>query len=376
MKSRKKLKVWVLTNEFHPIINGGLGIVATQLTKALSNSGVEVIVVCASDSDKITYSKSGDRPRIVRLPKDSRHYNHSARAFKSSNVLRAAATLSSGKPDLIHVHSTDFSAVALAAGSLYKVPIVYTCHSMVSKGITSVSGKNQAKLIRASRRIVVPSKWQAGEIKLLYPGKHRIISIIPHGVKSLSMQPKGSPDKLLYIGRLISSKGITPLIKAIALLSHKNKNVSLTIVGSGKARYENRLRTLSRQLGISKRIHWVKKSPNAAVQRMYASYGAVVVPSKKESFCLVALEAMANGVPLVSTLSGGLREFANTRNTQVISSVDSSSIANAITALWRSPTKTKLRVTNARITAARYKWPVIARRYKSLFKQLRKVKSI
>lgn len=373
MGSRKKLTVWVLTNEFHPIINGGLGIVATQLTKMLSKAGVEIIVLCSSDSEKL--SKSGGRPRIVRFPKDSRHYSRSARAFKSSIVLRAAAAISSGKPDLIHVHSTDFAAVASAAGSLYRIPIVYTCHSMASKGITSRSGKNQAKLIRAAKRIVVPSMWQAGEIKHAYPGRHGKISVIPHGVKSVSKQLKGSPSKLLYIGRLIPSKGVKPLIKAVALLSRNHKNVSLTIVGSGKVRYQNSLRTLARRSGIAKRIRWIKMSSNDVVQRMYTSYGAVIVPSKKESFCLVALEAMANGVPLVSTLSGGLKEFVTARNAQVIQSVDSPTIARAITAMWKNPAKTRQRLINARSTAARHRWPAIALRYKSLFIKLRKVKS-
>lgn len=376
MESRKRLKVWVLSSEFHPIISGGLGIVATHLSKMLSKIDVEVLVISASDSNKITYSKSGNRLRIIRIPKDSHHYNRSTRAFKSSSVLRAAAAISSGKPGLIHVHSTEFATVALAARSLYQVPIVYTCHSMASKGFTSMSGKNQANLFRAARRIVVPSQWQAGEIKKLYPVRRSIISVIPHGVNSKSRKTKGSLNKLLYIGRLIPSKGITPLIKAISLLSRNNKKVSLTIVGNGKPRYQNSLRALSRHLGITKRIHWVKQSPNAVIQRMYTSYGAVIVPSKRESFCLVALEAMANGVPLVSTRSGGLREFVNSRNTQIIPSVDSASIARAITAVWKNPTQTRKRMIHARSTAARYKWPTIARQYKSLFKKLRRVKSL
>jgi len=83
---------------------------------------------------------------------------------------------------------------------------------------------------------------------------------------------------------------------------------------------------------VANRIRWVRKKPYAAVQRMYASYGAVIIPSKTESFCLVALEAMANGVPLISTLSGGLKEFVNKRNAQIIRSVDRASIAKAIKA--------------------------------------------
>ncbi|QMV42879.1 glycosyltransferase family 4 protein [Cohnella cholangitidis] len=375
MGSRRRLKVWVMTNEFHPNIVGGLGIVATQLTTLLSRAEVDIIVLCSSESVRLTTSNPGSRLRIVRIPRDSRYYNCSRRAYKTSPVLRAAAAMSSGKPDLIHVHSTDFASVAVAAGSLYRIPIVYTCHSTASKGTSSTSGKNQAKLIRAAKRTVVPSRWQARETKRLFPGRSGRITIIPHGVKSMQMKHQGSPAKLLYIGRLISSKGVKPLIKAVALLSRHRKNVTLTIVGSGKGRYKNHLLALAKRSGIAKRIRWIHSKPNATIRRMYASYGAVIVPSQKESFCLVALEAMANGVPLVSTLSGGLKEFVNSRNAQIIHSVDSGSIARAITTMWNNPSKTRQRLINARSTAARYRWPVIARRYKSLFIKLRKVKS-
>lgn len=361
-----------MTNEFHPNIIGGLGVAATHLAKALSNAGLEVTVLCSGDSGAPALMNPGGMQRILRLPKASYYFSRPSQSFKPGAVLRSAAANQCSKPDLIHVHSTEFAAVAAAAGSLYRVPIVYTCHSMVLAGARSPAGQNQAKLIRIASRITVPSKWQAAEIIRLYPGSHTKITVIPHGVNFVSRQANITPAKLLYVGRLIPSKGIEPLIKAIALLSRNRKEVSLTIVGSGKAQYVNHLYTVARNIGIANRIHWMKKSSNDAVQRMYPSYGAVIVPSRKESFCLVALEAMASGVPLVSTLSGGLKEFVSPRNAQVIASLDSSAIARAIAAMWNNPARTKQRVNAAQRTAARYRWPAIALRYQSLFMNLKK----
>jgi glycogen(starch) synthase len=372
MESGRKLKVWVMTNEFHPNIIGGLGVVATHLANMLSKVGVEVTVLCASSDDRFSISKPGGRLRVVRIPKNKRYYNNSKRTFNAGTVLRAVSAMSSSKPDSIHVHSTDFATTAAEARHLYRIPVVYTCHSMVSKGIASPSGKNQSQLIRIARRIIVPSRWQSSAIKKLYPSTHGRINVIPHGVKTVSKRTYGKPSKLLYVGRLIPSKGIEPLMKAVALLSREQKNVHLTIVGSGHVRYQNSLRTLAKQLGIADRIRWIRSIPNGAVQRIYSSYGAVIVPSKEESFCIVALEAMANGVPLVSTLSGGLKEFVNTRNAQVIPFIDRASIARSIAAMWKNPAKTGKRLINARATAARYRWPAIALRYKSLFTNLRR----
>lgn len=165
------------------------------------------------------------------------------------------------KPDIIHVHSTEFANTAKAAGDRFNLPIVYTCHSLVSQGISSLHGKQQSTLISIANRIIVPSRWQAKVTKGLYPrtdGKKMII--IPHGV---ALAPKGSSigasHKLLYVGRLIPSKGVEPLIKAVGLLAQENSKVHLTIVGSGKASYRNKLRNLAKQAGVAKRIRWAKK---------------------------------------------------------------------------------------------------------------------
>lgn len=371
-KQKQKLIVWVMTNEFHPEIIGGLGIAATNLSEMLSKTGVEITVLSSSGSTKRVVTNG--KLRIVRIPKDSHYYSITNRSFRSNPALQAITAETLGKPDLVHVHSTDFADVARAAGNLYRIPVVYTCHSIGSHGTTSASKKNQIKLLRSVRRVVAPSQWQANEIKKLIPSTHGKISVIPHGVTSVAKKTSSSPFRLLYVGRVISSKGVEALVRAIALLSKTQKNVHLTVVGSGSVSYEKQLRRLAKQLGISKRIRWLKHSPYYEVQRMYPNYGAVIVPSKSESFCLVALEAMANNTPLVSTLSGGLKEFVNSNNAQIIQSVDSASVARAIKEMWNNPAKTKQRMINARATAARYRWPEMARRYKSLFISLKKVK--
>ncbi|WP_135556741.1 glycosyltransferase family 4 protein [Paenibacillus cymbidii] len=375
MGSDNSLKVWVMTNEFQPNIVGGLGIVATYLSQMLSKTGVKIKVLCSGSSGKLVVSKPGGNMHIVRIPKKAPPFRHSARAFKANAVLRAAAAAGLGKPDLIHIHSTEFADAAAAAGNKFRVAIVYTCHSNVSAGIRSPHGKNQARLIRQARRIVVPSRWQAAATSRLYGGVRGRIAVIPHGVNAVSRHTGGTPEHLLFVGRLIPSKGIKPLIKAVAILSRSRKNVRLTVVGSGSDRYMNHLRSFAKQLGVSERIRWTGSRPHHAIQRMYASYGAVIVPSGKESFCLVALEAMANGVPLVSTLSGGLREFVNNRNAQVIRSVNGESIARAIAAAWGNKEATKRRRLYAKAVAARYRWRKVALRYKSLFFDLKKART-
>ncbi|MFC5406313.1 glycosyltransferase family 4 protein [Cohnella soli] len=368
-----KLKVWVMSSEFQPNIKGGLGIAATHLTRALSKSGVKVTVLCSGKSNRLSITNPNANLRILRFPRNSRYYSHSKKSFKASSVMRVVSSAGYNQPDIVQVHSTEFADSAKVAKMRFSAPIIYSCHSLTSQGTNSPSGKNQMKLFRSAKKIVAPSNWQIRAIKKRYPRMvKRSAIVIPHGVKPLSKKKRGTPNNLLYVGRLIPSKGLEPLIKAIALLSRNHRRVHLTIVGSGKPSYQRKLRTLARQFGVTNRIRWVQKKPYSTVQRMYGSYGAVIIPSKTESFCLVALEAMANGVPLISTLSGGLKEFVNGQNAQIIRAVDGASIAKSIKSFWSNPTLSRKRINNARSTAARFRWPAIANKYKSLFRVLRR----
>ncbi|WP_438431145.1 glycosyltransferase family 4 protein [Gorillibacterium sp. sgz500922] len=372
MGSERKLKIWVMTNEYEPKIVGGLGIVATQLTRMLAKLGANVTVLCPGNSDRFTISQTNSNLRILRFPKNSKYFNRTQHSFRAESIIKSALGKGEHKPDLIHVHSTEFTDTAKVAGNRFKLPVVYTCHSLASEGISSKPGKQQTALLTFANRVIVPSRWQAKVTKGLYPRMNRRKLItIPHGVTPISKgSSKRDPHKLLYVGRLIPSKGVEPLIKAVGLLAQENRKVQLTIVGSGKASYRDKLRTLAKQSGAAKRIHWADKTPHKSVQRLYRSYGAVINPSKKESFCLVALEAMANGVPLISTTSGGMKEFVTRRNAKIIRSIDGVHIARAIKAFWNDPEQSRKRVIHARATAAQYKWPVIARRYLSLFSDL------
>lgn len=372
MNRMSKLKIWVMSNEFQPHIIGGLGIAATSLTEALSKAGVKVTVLTTGNTSRMIVSNPKANIRIIRIPQNSQNYSGSHKVFKPASVIRAVSSRGYISPDIIHVHSTDFVETAHKAKVQFGAPIVYSCHSLVSQS-NSPSGRNQKKLFRIAQKIIVPSKWQAREINKRY---RRILirsaTVIPHGVHPISKNKKGPPNKLLYVGRLVSSKGLEPLIRAIASLARTHNHVHLTIIGRGHPSYQRKLKSLARRVGVANRISWVKNKPHRTVQRMYASYGAVVIPSKTESFCLVALEAMANGVPLISTLSGGLKEFVNKHNAQIIRAVDSASISNAIRAFLSNPTLSQKRRKNALISSSRFRWPAIAKKHMSLFMKLKK----
>lgn len=365
MKKPAPLRLWILTTEYEPDIIGGLGTVATNLTKAYVNAGIHVTVLKAHRSNRFQISgKPG--LRMIRLPINSSI--PAINRFINKNGYR--------KPDGIHIHSIDFAGLAEYYRKTHRTPVIYTCHSLVAMEPRSKKSRKRSSrqelLLRISNRIVVPSRWEAGKLKAMYPFCAKKITVIRHGVNVRPMKRRIARNRLLFVGRLIRIKGLEPLLEAIASLKRKDKNVSLHIVGKGSKNYVKRLKSLSEKLDIRSNVRMLGYRSQKKMQTIYGSYGAVVMPSKTESFGLVALEALAGGVPLVATRSGGLSEFVNGTVAQTIPKVERKAIAEAIEKMWRNPSITDKRVSAGLKLASRFKWPQVARQYKKLFQETSK----
>jgi glycosyltransferase involved in cell wall biosynthesis len=107
--------------------------------------------------------------------------------------------------------------------------------------------------------------------------------------------------KLLFVGRLHPLKGVTLLLEALAVSNLRD--FRLTVVGDG--RDLSRLRDLSRTLGIGDRVDWVGKMRRELLPEVYRRHDILVAPSLYESGGLTALEAMAQGIPVVALDVGG-----------------------------------------------------------------------
>jgi D-inositol-3-phosphate glycosyltransferase len=112
---------------------------------------------------------------------------------------------------------------------------------------------------------------------------------------------------VLHVGRIQPLKGLDVAVEAFAQL---DRPALLVVVGGpsgpdGPA-YREEVRRRSAQLGIADRIRWVAPQPHEMLASYYRAAEVVLVPSRSESFGLVALEAAACGAPVVATAVGGL----------------------------------------------------------------------
>ncbi|MFM1652975.1 glycosyltransferase family 4 protein [Brevibacillus sp. B_LB10_24] len=357
------MRIWVLTNEYAPFIIGGLGTVATYLSQSLAAGGVDTTV----------FTRGGQETRIVR-GQSVRHVRIPRKSYKGDFLWGLARRKGWKKPHLIHIHSVQGSEAALHCKKRWGLPVVYTCHSLVvQESLTPRRrqiAKRQEALLRAADCVVVPSHWQKESLHKFYPFCQGKTVVIENGVH-IRKKPGSSPNhRLLFVGRFTYSKGIAELIEALAALARVNPKTQLGVVGKGIGKIEGKLKQKAARLKVAAKIRWLGFRRPEEVQRLYGRYGAVIVPSRRESFGLVALEALANGVPLVSTTSGGLAQFVNSEVAEVIPAVNKEAIAKAVQNMWAEKERTNERVQAGLSAAASYSWKAIAARYRSLFESI------
>lgn len=380
-KLNEASRIWVLSTEFEPHIIGGLGTSATKLTRAYARSGALITVLSQSKHARLLNSKQ-QQLHIVRFPKTTRYYSATDNQYKPVAIERWMAKRGYRIPSGIHIHSLQFSNVAKHFQSKYGIPVVYTCHSLIAneKGPNSKHKrqalKHQVQLLKTANNIVVPSQSELDLLKRKYPFCANRLSVIRHGVISRKQTARGPRHRLLFVGRLVPVKGVAPLLEAVAKLKQSGNKVKLDLVGTGSKSYTKYLKALVKKLGISSEVRWLGFRSHKQVQSMYASYGAVILPSLQESFGLVAVEALASGVPLVATRAGGLAESVNSKVAQTIPRANSTAIAKAIQSMWNHKKLTDRRISAGLRWVSRFSWPRAATRYRGIFKQLEKTKNL
>jgi glycosyltransferase involved in cell wall biosynthesis len=172
----------------------------------------------------------------------------------------------------------------------------------------------QAWVCRQAIAVVVPSQYLAELVKGWGIDKEKITVV--HNSVDVAVQPLsqeearkkiGIPGKLIVsIGRLVPWKGFTLLIKLMPKLLELNPFFRLVIVGDGPDR--GRIAAMIKNMGLSQRVFVVGKQDPAGVLLYLAAAEFFILNSGYEGFSHQILEAMAAGVPVITTFAGGNRE--------------------------------------------------------------------
>src|SRR6266480_6466621 len=137
---------------------------------------------------------------------------------------------------------------------------------------------------------------------------HSFVIGNPYDDAVFRLIPNLARDKnLVFVGRLVSDKGVDLLLQALKFLQNDGLAPDLTIVGSGPE--EQNLRRLAAELGLNRQVSFTGQQSGGALAQLLNRHRILVVPSRwAEPFGIVALEGIACGCIVVGSEKGGLKE--------------------------------------------------------------------
>jgi glycosyltransferase involved in cell wall biosynthesis len=155
-------------------------------------------------------------------------------------------------------------------------------------------------------------------------------------------QLRDDSGELLFVGRLIQRKGAEFAIRAVAELVRAGRSTRLTIVGDGPERAA--LAALAESLGVDARVGFTGALTPALVRSHYERARVLLMPAitdwkgEQEGFGMVIVEAMAYGVPVVASRSGGIPDIIRDgENGLLVPEADGAALAAAVGRLLDDP---------------------------------------
>lgn len=221
------------------------------------------------------------------------------------------------KFNIIHGHFLWSSGyVAMKLGKIFKKPVVVTGHGY---DVYSLPFKNRTwrkyitNVVNGVDKVITISGSNTKYLKKLINEKNKL-ELVYNGFSPELFHPIGkkmvrkelSLDEkkriCVAVGNIIKIKGHKDLIYAINLLPKEYDDIELYIVGSGVLLGD--LEDLTKGLGLKKRVHFVGVRPHWEIVKWMNSADLFVLSSLKEGAPVVALEALACGIPVIGTRVG------------------------------------------------------------------------
>jgi 1,4-alpha-glucan branching enzyme len=223
---------------------------------------------------------------------------------------------------LVHAHDWLVGDAASRICNQMDLPLVATIHATEhgrNQGLHSDLQRHihslEQELVERATLVIGCSRYMGREIARLFNQPTGKIIVIPNGVEPENILPDrekppstgGGEKSIVFLGRLVPEKGVQVLIEALPLILQKAGSVRLFIAGKGP--YQSELAKLARGLGVDDQVNFVGFVNDHDRNQLLARSDVAVFPSLYEPFGIVALEAMAAGIPVVVSDTGGLQDI-------------------------------------------------------------------
>jgi len=374
---------------------GGMNVYVRALASALARAGVEC--------DVYTRAEHRTQPAVVQVEPGFRvvHVEAGPRAPVPKHELPALVDpfidasmqrmLERDPVDVLHGNYWLSGAVAHRLKHELDLPLVATFHTLARvKAEAGVDDDSEDRtrveheVIACADLMLASTSDERAQLASLYDAELDRIEVVPPGVDHTVFVPGdrdaarqrlgiSAPRVMLFVGRIQRLKGADLAIRALAALD--DPKVALVVVGgpSGPdgAEEQARVHALAAELGVSQQIHWVSPRRHERLADYYRAADVCIVPSRSESFGLVALEAAACGTPVVAAAVGGLRSLVQHEHSGfLIEGRDPADFAAPVEQLLADEILASEIGVHAAARSQRYSWSMTAGRLRRLYGDL------
>jgi glycosyltransferase involved in cell wall biosynthesis len=281
------------------------------------------------------------------------------------------------RPDIINNHYLN-EVVELTGRCLmshpYQVPWIISLHGGDVEGEPFLSDQNRQRFCKwtgQANGLTACSHFLANQAQELDPELHGKIKVIHNGVDTRSFLNTASffskRPYILAVGQLLQHKGFDLLIQAFSAVAQKYPGMQLLIAGEGNQRFL--LEKLIVEKNLTDRVLLLGGVDETQVAALMAGCLFLAVPSRRESFGIVALEGMAAGKCVMASSVGGLPEFLSVPpNRFVLPEIEN--WAKALDEWIKLAVNGGLNSKDNLAKANQYDWSDVANEYLQLYDQL------
>ncbi len=402
----KKLKIALLSYRSKPF-SGGQGIYVKYLSKALNDLGHEIDVFSGPP-----YPDLDSKIKLVKIPslglyeKKSKFYDvNPMELLNPINLFEWLSVNSGGFPEPytfgkrikkilkknLHTYDVIHDNQSLAYELLFfqkKKPLVTTIHHPISLDLDyQLQSTNdiflkllmrrwhsflvmQKFVAKRLKKIVVPSNSSMDDIKDEFRVDKKKMERVMNGIDLNVFYPDSKiqkiPFKLVTVASAdVPLKGLDYLLKALSDLAEVYSDISLSIIGEQKK--GGHTERLIKKLNLEKRVNFFSNLTQEELRKTYCEAELAIIPSLYEGFGFAAIEAMACGVPLISSSGGALPEVIKDTGI-IIPPKNVKEIYNSVNYLLSSPHIAKeLAEKGLQRANSKFSWTAIAKQLEKVY---------